>query len=186
MIEDRDESCPPFYISLNIHDKTLHNCLLDSGASHNLMPKAIMDELGLEITKAYHDLFSFDSQKVKCLGMIKDLAVTLTQATMKTMVMDVVVADIPPKFGGLLSRAWMTRLGGTLQMDLSYATIPVFRGENKRLYKESQLAYIINDEKNPTNHLIYSVDTCMGSCILKINDSLSDSLFLRKPAVQST
>ena len=51
MIEDRDESCPPFYISLNIHEKTLHNCLLDSGALHNLMPKAVMDELGLEITK---------------------------------------------------------------------------------------------------------------------------------------
>jgi hypothetical protein len=137
MIEDRDESCPPFYISLNIHGKTLHNYLLDSGASHNLMPKAAMDEFGLEITKSYHDLFSFDSQKFKCLGMIKDLAVTLTQASMKTMVMDIVVEDIPPKFGCLLSRSWMKRLGGTPQMDLSYVTIPVFGGVNKRLYRES-------------------------------------------------
>jgi ribonuclease HI len=185
MVEDRDESCPPFYISLNIHDKTLHNCLLDSGASHNLMPKAVMDELGLEVTKTYHDLFSFDSRKVKCLGMIKDLSVTLTQASMKTMIMDVVVADIPPKFGCLLSRSWMKRLGGTLQMDLSYATIPVFGGVNKRLYRESQLAYIISDEQNPANHPIYSVDTGMGSCILQIDDSLSDSLLLKKPAVQS-
>ena len=139
MIEDRDESCPPFYISLNIHDKTLHNCLLDSGASHNLMPKAVVDDLGLEITKAYHDIFSFDSRKVKCLGMIKDLAVTLTQASMKTMVMDVVVADIPPKFGCLLSRSWMKRLGGTLQMDLSYATILVFGGETKYYTKSHNL-----------------------------------------------
>ena len=29
MIEELDESCPPFYISLNIHDKILHSCLLD-------------------------------------------------------------------------------------------------------------------------------------------------------------
>jgi ribonuclease HI len=186
MIEDRDESCPPFYISLNIHEKTLHNCLLDSGASHNLMPKAVMDELGLEITKSYHDLFSFDSQKVKCLGMIKDLAVTLTQASMKNMVMDIVVADIPPKFGCLLSRSWRKRLGGTLQMDLSYATILVFGGVNRRLYRESQLAYVISDEQNPSNHPIYSVDTGMGSCILQIDDSLPDALLLRKPTVQST
>jgi hypothetical protein len=184
MVEDRDESCPPFYISLNIHEKTLHNCLLDSGASHNLMPKAVMDELGLEITKSYHDLFSFDSQKVKCLGMIKDLAVTLTQASMKTMVMDIVVADIPPKFGCLLSRSWMKRLGGTLQMDLSYATIPIFGGVNKRLYRESQLAYVISDEKNPSNHPIYAVDTDMGSCILQFDDSLPDTLLLRKPTDQ--
>jgi hypothetical protein len=186
MVEDRDESCPPFYISLNIHEKTLHNCLLDSGASHNLMPKAVMDELGLEITKPYHDLFSFDSRKVKCLGMIKDLAVTLTQASMKTMVMDIVVADIPPKFGCLLSRSWMKRLGGTLQMDLSYATIPVFGGVNRRLYRESQLAYVISDEKNPSNHPIYAVDTDMGSCILQFDDSLSDTLLLRKPSDQTT
>jgi hypothetical protein len=77
--------------------------------------------------------------------LIKDLAITLTQESMKTMVMDVVVADIPPKFRCLLSISWMKRLGGTLQMDLSYATIPVFGGGNKRLYRESQLAYIISD-----------------------------------------
>ena len=47
MVEDRDNSFPPFYISLNVHDKILHNCLLDSGASHNLKPKALMDELGM-------------------------------------------------------------------------------------------------------------------------------------------
>ena len=86
--------------------------------------------------------------------MIKELAVTLTQASMKTMVMDIVVADIPPKFGCLLSISWMKRLGDTLQMDLSYATIHVFGGENKRLYIESQISYIISDEQNPTNHPI--------------------------------
>ena len=184
MIEERDESCHPFYISLNIHEKTLHNCLLDSGASHNLMSKTVMHGLGLEITRTYHDLFSFDSRKVKCLGLIKYLVVSLSSAPMKTMVMDVVVADIPPKFGCLLSRSWMKRLGGTLQMDLSYATIPVFGGENKRLYRESQLSFIISDEKNPANHPVYSVDTGMGSCILEIDDSLLESLSLKKPMVQ--
>jgi hypothetical protein len=132
MIEDRDESCPPFYISLDIHEKTLHNYLLNSGASHNLIPKVVMDEVGLDITKTYHEIFSFDFRKVKFLGMIKDLVVTLTQAPMKTMLMDIVVVDIIPKFGCLLSISWMKRLGGTLQMDLSYATIHVFGG-NKSL-----------------------------------------------------
>jgi hypothetical protein len=43
MVEDRDDSSPPFYTSLNIHDKLLHNCLMDSRASHNLMPKIVME-----------------------------------------------------------------------------------------------------------------------------------------------
>jgi hypothetical protein len=30
-----------------------------------------------------------------------------------------------------------------------------FLGEHRILYKEAQLAYIISDEENPTNHLIF-------------------------------
>jgi hypothetical protein len=137
MVEDRDDSSPPFYTSLNIHDKVLHNCLMDSGASHNLMPKTVMEELGLEVTRTYHDLYSFDSRRVQCLGVIKDLVVSLFQLPMKSMVMDIVVVDVPPKFGMLLSRSWIKRLKGTLQMDLTYATIPVFGGEHRGLYRGS-------------------------------------------------
>ena len=107
-------SPPPFYISLNVHDKMLQNCLLDSGYSHNLMPKVVMYELGLEITKVSHDLYSFDSKRVKCLGVIKDLVVSLSQVPMKSIVMDIVMAYIPHKFGMLLSRPCMKKLGGTL------------------------------------------------------------------------
>jgi hypothetical protein len=57
MVEDKDDSSPPFYTSLNIHENMMHNCLMDSGASHNLMPKTVMEELGLEITKSYHEFF---------------------------------------------------------------------------------------------------------------------------------
>jgi len=78
-VEDGSDASPHFYISLNVHDKILHNCLMDSGASHNVMPKVVMEELGLEITKPYQDLYSFDYKKVKCLGLIKDMVVSLAQ-----------------------------------------------------------------------------------------------------------
>jgi hypothetical protein len=171
MVEDRDDSSPPFYTSLNIHDKVLHNYLMDSGASHNLMPKIVMEELGLEVKKAYHDLYYFDSRRVQCLGVIKYLAVSLFQLPMKSVVMDIVVVDVPPKFGMFLSRSWIKNLGGTLQMDLTYATIPVFGGEHRRLYREAQLAYIVSDEVDPTNHPIFALDTDLGSSLLQLTDT---------------
>ena len=73
----QEGTTPPFYISLNIHDNIFHNAMLDSGASHNLMPKVIMERLGLEVTRPYEDLYSFDSSRVRCLGLIKDLCVNL-------------------------------------------------------------------------------------------------------------
>jgi hypothetical protein len=99
LLEYRDDSSPPFYTSLNIHDKVIHKCLMDSGASHNFMPKTVMSELGLEVTKKYHDLYSFDSRKVKYLRVIKDLVVSSFQLPMKSVVMDIVVANIPLTLG---------------------------------------------------------------------------------------
>jgi ribonuclease HI len=157
--------------------------MLDSGASHNLMPKVFMEELGLEITKAYHDLFSFDSKKVKCLGVIKDLVVSLSQIPTKILVMDIVVVDIPPRFGMLLSRSWCKKLGGSLQMDLSYATIPIFGGEFRRLYREAQLAYIISDNDHSINHPIYAVDVDLGSSIFHIDNVVQQYFPLTKPIV---
>jgi hypothetical protein len=108
------DTVTPFYIILKVHDRLLHNCMLDSRASHNVMPKSIMDRLGLKITRPYGDLYSFDSRRVKCMGMIKDLVVTLTQIPVKNVLMDVVVVNIPPKYGLLLSRFWGAKLWGSL------------------------------------------------------------------------
>ena len=52
-IENAKDYVAPFYITLTMHDHLLHNFMLDSGASHNLMPKVIMEKLGLEITRPY-------------------------------------------------------------------------------------------------------------------------------------
>jgi hypothetical protein len=117
--------------------------MLDSGASHNLMPKAVMEKLGLEVTRPYKDLHSFDSSKVRCIGLIKDLCITLVQIPTKSMVMDVVVADMPPKYGILLSWSWGAKLRGTLQLDMSYATIPIF-GQQRRLYRETFMKYMVS------------------------------------------
>ena len=133
--ESPDSDVPPFYISLRLHDFVLHNAMFDFGASHNLMPKAIMEKLGLDITRKYHDLYSFDSSRVRCIGLIKDLVVSLDEIPAKNVLMDVVVADIPPRFGMLLSRSWGANLKGTIQLDFSYATIPVF-GQMRKLYRE--------------------------------------------------
>ena len=41
--DDNSEYPSPFYVTLTVHEQLLHNCFLDSGASHNLMPKEIIE-----------------------------------------------------------------------------------------------------------------------------------------------
>lgn len=160
--QDEDGDLPPFYIIINIHEMILYKAMLDSAASHNLMPKAIMENMGLDNTRPYKDLYYFDSKKVKCLHLIKDLVIALTQIPAKSLIMHVIVADIPVKFGMLLSRYWSAKLKGTLQMDMSYATIPIF-GEQRRLYREVIFDYMVSSKDKPENHPIYFVETELGS-----------------------
>ena len=57
-------------------------------------------------------------------------------------------------------------------MDMSYATIPVFV-QQRRLYRENRLVYMISSPKCPQNHPIYSIDTNLGSLIF-CNDSSNE------------
>ena len=87
--------------------------------------------------------------------------------------MNVAVADIPPKFGVLLSRYWTYKLKGSIQMDMSYATIPMVGG-SKRLYNEKRSLYIVRRQDKPDDHAIYVADTKLGSSIFFNDDSPCD------------
>ena len=49
-------------------------------------------------------------------------------------------------------------------MDIPYATISIF-GEQRRLYRENHLAYMISNKDSLENHPIYAIDTDMGFVI---------------------
>jgi len=133
-----------------------------------------MEKLGLQITRPYHDLYSFDARKIRCLGMIKDLVVHLAQIPVKSVLMDIVVADVPVNYRMLLSRSWENKLGGFLQMDMMYATILVFGGETRKIYRETKPAYTISDHKHPNNYPIYLKDQDLGCFTLSVNDELEN------------
>jgi len=71
--------------------------------------------------------------------------VSLDQIPTKNVLMYVVVADIPPRFGMLLSRSWGDKFKVTLQIDFSYATILVF-GQLRKLYREKKMKYMITSK----------------------------------------
>ena len=87
--------------------------------------------------------------------------------------MDLVVADIPPRFGMLLSRSWGAKLRGTLQLDLSYATISDF-GQLRKLYEEKKIKYMITSKEKPNNHAINVVHIDLDSFILFNDSGLND------------
>ena len=49
-VDPRREDHPPFYVSLIVDNILLHNCMLDSGVSSNIITRKVMEQLNLRIT----------------------------------------------------------------------------------------------------------------------------------------
>ena len=91
--------------------------------------------------------------------------------------MDVVVADVPPKYGMILSRSWGPKLQGTMQMDKNYATIPVFN-QTRRLYRESHMQYSVTSQDRPQNSPLYAVSSSLDSFIMFNDETLTEQITL--------
>lgn len=87
--------------------------------------------------------------------MINDLVANLAQILIKSVVRDIVVVDIPARFGMLLSRSWGSNIGASIKLYLTYATIPIFGGEERKLYRESRLVKIATNYDHQNNSLVY-------------------------------
>ena len=59
--------------------------------------------------------------------------------------------DVPDAWGMLLSRKTGADLGGNIQMDLTYATIPTPEGTCIRLNRELEMKYHVEDPVGPRN-----------------------------------
>jgi ribonuclease HI len=74
-----------------------------------------------------------------------------------------------PEIWYVVARSWVEKLKGTLQLDMSYATIPVFR-KQRRLYRETLMKYMVSSQEKPHNYPLYSAHSDLDSFIL-YNDS---------------
>ena len=68
--------------------------------------------------------------------------------------MGILVIDVPDAWGMLLSRKWGATLGGSIQMDLSYATIPFFESAFVKFHRENERKFHVEDPNEPMNEFI--------------------------------
>ena len=135
-VMNKGDGYPPFYVSLEINHLILHNCMLDSGAEVNVMPYKVMNQLELTTTRQFGNVCGMDSRPVESKGVIENLKMKLAAYLDVEITMNVLVIDIADVWGMLLSREWATKLGGNIQLDLTYPTIPISKTTSIKLMNE--------------------------------------------------
>jgi hypothetical protein len=63
---------PPFLLTFGIFNRNVHNCLVDSGASSNVMPYSVCKKLNAQPKMCRTRIIQLDRSHVKVMGELKD------------------------------------------------------------------------------------------------------------------
>ena len=107
-----------------------------------------------------------DAREIEVVGIILNLHVILAKYPDIDMSMDVVVIDVPDNRGMLLSRKWVATLGGYIQMDWTYATIPASENTRVILHIEKLRKGHLENPKKPRNEFVHFTDNFGNYAIL--------------------
>ena len=95
-----------------------------------------------------------DSRPVKVEGMIERKHVRLAKYPDIYVTMDILIIDVPDKWGMLLSRKFSATLGGSIQMDWTYATVPASKDSLVKLHTEKERGYHVESPGKPLNEYV--------------------------------
>ena len=108
---------PPFLLTFEVFNKNLHNCLVDLGASSNVIPLSICNKLNAVPLKSDKHVIQLDITQVKVMGELKDVMIRMATHPKFIQVIDIIVVDIPEAYGLLLSLYWPKKLNGYFNTD---------------------------------------------------------------------
>ena len=100
------------------------------------------------------------------VGIILNLQVKFTKYPDIDMSMDVVVIDVLDNWGMFLSTKWATTLGGYIQMDWTYATIPASENTRVILHRENIRKRHVENPKKRENEFLHCTDNFGNYAIL--------------------
>jgi hypothetical protein len=92
-------SVPPFLLTFEIYNRNLHNCLVDSGASSNIMPLSVCKKMNATPTKSDTHIIQLYRTEVKVIGELKDVMIQISSNPKFHQVIDIIIVDIQKPMG---------------------------------------------------------------------------------------
>ena len=84
----------PFLPSFEIFNHNVHNCLVDSGASSNVMPLSICKKINGQPTPSSCKIIHLDRSAIKVMGEMKNVLIRLFADDRFFPFIDIMVVDI--------------------------------------------------------------------------------------------
>jgi ribonuclease HI len=144
------KNVPPFLLTFEIFNRNVHNCMVDSGASSNVMPWSVCQKINAKVEPSSLKIIQLDRTDVKVMGELKDVLIRLSSNPKVHQFIDIIVVDIPEVYGMFLSRDWSEQLHGYFATDWSHLWLPENGKPNKiRVNRERYLKFTVTDLNDP-------------------------------------
>ena len=102
----------------------MHNYLVDSGESINVMPVSVCKKINGQPKPSTWQVIQLDRTAVKVIGEMENVLIRLSLNEKVCQFINIVVADIPEAYGLVLSRDWSTKLNGYFASYWSHLWLP--------------------------------------------------------------
>lgn len=103
-MEEANFVCPPFLISFEIFNCNVHNCMVDSGTTANVMPLSIAKNINAQWSKTSAQIIQHDRTSVLAIGELRNVIIRLSHDGRVHQCINIIVVDIPEAYGLMLSR----------------------------------------------------------------------------------
>lgn len=97
---------PPLLLMFEIFNFNVHNCLVDSGASVNVMPLSVAKKMNAQWDKTYAQIIQLDRT---CVPTIVNSRMLSSDGQVYQCI-NIVIVDIPKAYEVLLSKDWSIKI----------------------------------------------------------------------------
>ena len=101
-------------------------------------------------------IVQLDRSRVKYLGELKNVLLTLSVDPRIHQTMDIVVADVPETYGMWLSRDWFEKLKGYFSTDWSHLWIPYNERDNQiKINRDPLMKWTVTNLNDPCEPIAF-------------------------------
>jgi hypothetical protein len=141
---------PPFLLTFEIFNRNVHNCMVDSSASSNVMPWFVCQKINAEVQPSNLKIIQLDRTSVKVIGELRNVLIRLSSNPKVHQVISIIVVDILEVYGFFLSRDWSERLHDYFAIDWSHLWLPENGNPNRiKVNHEHYLKFTVTNLNDP-------------------------------------
>jgi hypothetical protein len=100
------KNVPPFLLTFEIFNRNVHNCMVDSGASSNVMSLSVCQKLNAKFKPYDLKIIHLDRRNAKIISELKNVMVRLYSNPKVHQIIDIIIVGIPEVYGLFLSKDW--------------------------------------------------------------------------------